>query len=239
MVTTHCWSSVWHFSDTMDEVEAATASIAQPKSEEDTDSILNSVTLEHSAEQILNGIKRSVEVQYLVPMMMTNDSEASQQNQQTTQQAELQCPFKESGEDFLNRFDVSFRKLREIWFGINVIRRFPEPGIQGGRCRGMRTRERGISCDGSESKQPRIKRGRSRDHRIGESFRRRAQLPILRINVAVAAAIRLTYGRQQTTFYCDRWTSDTECAVARWSAGSRCRWKGRLRPEKLAGKICR
>ncbi|XP_011870399.1 PREDICTED: uncharacterized protein LOC105563419 isoform X2 [Vollenhovia emeryi] len=88
-------------SDIMDEVEAATASIAQPSSEEDTDVILNSVTLEHSAEQILNGIKREVEVQYLVPMMMTNnDAEASQQNQQTAQQVELQCPFKES--DFLN-----------------------------------------------------------------------------------------------------------------------------------------
>ncbi|XP_024888684.1 forkhead box protein P1-like isoform X1 [Temnothorax curvispinosus] len=86
-------------SEIMDEVEAATASITQPNSEEDTDGMLNSVTLEHSAEQILNGIRREVEVQYLVPMMVTNDSEASQQNQQATQ-AELQCTFKES--DFLN-----------------------------------------------------------------------------------------------------------------------------------------
>lgn len=87
----------------MDEVEAATASITQPNSEEDTDGILNSVTLEHSAEQILNGIKREVEVQYLVPMMMSNnDPETGQQNQQTTQQAEeLQCPYKESGEDII------------------------------------------------------------------------------------------------------------------------------------------
>lgn len=86
----------------MDEVEAATASIAQPNSEEDTDSILNSVTLEHSAEQILNGIKREVEVQYLVPMMVANnDPKTDQQNQQATQQAELQCPFKESGEDII------------------------------------------------------------------------------------------------------------------------------------------
>lgn len=86
----------------MDEVEAATASITQPNSEEDADDILNSVTLEHSAEQILNGIKREVEVQYLVPMMVTdNDLEAGQQNEQTTQQAELQCPFKESGEDIV------------------------------------------------------------------------------------------------------------------------------------------
>ncbi|XP_072746238.1 uncharacterized protein [Anoplolepis gracilipes] len=88
-------------SDIMDEVEAATASIAQPNPDEDADNILNPVTLEHSAEQILNGIKREVEVQYLVPMMVTNnDHEANQQNQQTVQQTEFQCPFKES--DFLN-----------------------------------------------------------------------------------------------------------------------------------------
>ncbi|XP_029674415.1 uncharacterized protein LOC115242333 [Formica exsecta] len=88
-------------SDIMDEVEAATASITQPNPDEDTDNILNPVTLEHSAEQILNGIKREVEVQYLVPMMVTNnDHEANQQNQQTVQQTEFQCSFKES--DFLN-----------------------------------------------------------------------------------------------------------------------------------------
>lgn len=83
----------------MDEVEAATASITQQNSEEETDSILNSVTLEHTAEQILNGIKREVEVQYLVPMMVANnDHDASQQNQQTPP-TELQCSFKESGKD--------------------------------------------------------------------------------------------------------------------------------------------
>lgn len=81
-------------------MEAATASIAQPNPEEDTDNILNPVTLEHSAEQILNGIKREVEVQYLVPMMVANN-EATQQNQQTVQQTEFQCPFKESGERIL------------------------------------------------------------------------------------------------------------------------------------------
>ncbi|EGI57199.1 Forkhead transcription factor HCM1 [Acromyrmex echinatior] len=87
-------------SQIMDEVEAATASITQSNSEEDADDILNSVTLEHSAEQILNGIKRQVEVQYLVPMV--NDSEAGHQNEQTTEQQtdSLQCSFKES--DFLN-----------------------------------------------------------------------------------------------------------------------------------------
>ncbi|EFN77393.1 defective pharyngeal development protein 4 [Harpegnathos saltator] len=83
----------------MDEVEAATASITQQNSEEETD-VLNSVTLEHSAEQILNGIKREVEVQYLVPMMVSSgDHDANQQSQQPTQ-TELQCSFKES--DFLN-----------------------------------------------------------------------------------------------------------------------------------------
>lgn len=81
----------------MNEVEAATASITQQNSEDETDVILNSVTLEHSAEQILNGIKREVEVQYLVPMMVTNnDQDANQQSQQTTQ-TELTCSFKESG----------------------------------------------------------------------------------------------------------------------------------------------
>jgi len=91
----------------MDEVEAATASITQPNSEEDADDILNSVTLEHSAEQILNGIKRQVEVQYLVPMV--NDSEAGQQNEQIEQQTDtLQCSFKESGEDII--INVSFGK---------------------------------------------------------------------------------------------------------------------------------
>ncbi|XP_029165527.1 forkhead box protein biniou-like [Nylanderia fulva] len=88
-------------SEIMDEVEAAAASIAQPNPEEDTENMLNPVTLEHSAEQILNGIKREVEVQYLVPMMVANnDHETNQQNQQTVQQTEFQCPFKES--DFLN-----------------------------------------------------------------------------------------------------------------------------------------
>ncbi|XP_050451801.1 uncharacterized protein LOC126851666 [Cataglyphis hispanica] len=87
-------------SDIIDEVEAATASITQSNPDEDTDNILNPVTLEHSAEQILNGIKREVEVQYLVPMMMANNDEANQQNQLTVQQTEFQCPFKES--DFLN-----------------------------------------------------------------------------------------------------------------------------------------
>lgn len=115
----------------MDEVEAATASITQPNSEEDADDILNSVTLEHSAEQILNGIKRQVEVQYLVPMV--NDSEAGQQNEQTTEQQtdSLQCSFKESGEDIV--INVSFRKRstrhwrNKIWWIVKFIADFLNP----------------------------------------------------------------------------------------------------------------
>ncbi|XP_076630462.1 uncharacterized protein LOC143346339 [Colletes latitarsis] len=82
----------------IDEVEAATASITQPSSEEETENIVNSVTLEHCAEQILSGIKKEVEVQYLVPMMMSNNEHNSSQTSQQTQ--ELHYPVKES--DFLN-----------------------------------------------------------------------------------------------------------------------------------------
>ncbi|XP_033216759.1 uncharacterized protein LOC117172707 [Belonocnema kinseyi] len=81
---------------TMDEVEAATASIAQPPDEE-TENIINSVTLEHCAEQILSGIKREVEVQYLVPMAVPRQEQnSSQQNNRVEQH----CPVKET--DFLN-----------------------------------------------------------------------------------------------------------------------------------------
>ncbi|XP_043468610.1 uncharacterized protein LOC122502559 isoform X1 [Leptopilina heterotoma] len=64
---------------TVDEVEAATASISQPR-EEEAEEIVNSVTLEHCAEQILSGVKREVEVQYLVPMSMTQNEQNSTQN---------------------------------------------------------------------------------------------------------------------------------------------------------------
>lgn len=94
----------------MDEVEAATASIAQPNPDEDTDNILNPVTLEHSAEQILNGIKREVEVQYVVPMMIANNDKA---NQQTVQQTEFQCPFKENGEEIHHYYYLK-KLLKEI-----------------------------------------------------------------------------------------------------------------------------
>ncbi|XP_076235820.1 uncharacterized protein LOC143180165 [Calliopsis andreniformis] len=82
----------------IDEVEAATASITQQSSEEETENIVNTVTLEHCAEQILSGIKKEVEVQYLVPMMMSNNGHDSTQISQQTQ--ELHFPVKES--DFLN-----------------------------------------------------------------------------------------------------------------------------------------
>ena len=81
---------------TMDEVEAATASIAQP-SDEETENIINSVTLEHCAEQILSGIKREVEVQYLVPMAVPrNEQNSTQQNNRVEQH----CPVKETGTFF-------------------------------------------------------------------------------------------------------------------------------------------
>ncbi|XP_076397179.1 uncharacterized protein LOC100876841 isoform X2 [Megachile rotundata] len=82
----------------IDEVEAATASIIQQPSEEETGNIVNSVTLEHCAEEILSGIKKEVEVQYLVPMMVSNNQHNSTQSDQQTQ--ELHYPIKES--DFLN-----------------------------------------------------------------------------------------------------------------------------------------
>ena len=83
----------------IDEVEAATASIIQQPSEEETENIVNSVTLEHCAEEILSGIKKEVEVQYLVPMMVSNNehNNSTQSDQQTQ---ELHYPVKES--DFLN-----------------------------------------------------------------------------------------------------------------------------------------
>lgn len=66
----------------IDEVEAATASIIQQPSAEDaeTENMVNSaVTLEHCAEEILSGIKKEVEVQYLVPMMVSNNEHDSSQ----------------------------------------------------------------------------------------------------------------------------------------------------------------
>ncbi|KAI4477566.1 hypothetical protein M0804_012683 [Polistes exclamans] len=83
----------------LDEIEAATASITRQSSEEDTDDIVNSTTLEHCAEQILSGIKKEVEVQYLVPMMVSNGTSQGTQQQNTTK-TNFDCVVKES--DFLN-----------------------------------------------------------------------------------------------------------------------------------------
>ncbi|XP_011297156.1 uncharacterized protein [Fopius arisanus] len=77
----------------IDEVAAATASICQSPEE----SVVGSVTLEHCAEQILSGIKREVEVQYLMPMALQNNA---QDTNQEIQQAEHNCEDKET--DFLN-----------------------------------------------------------------------------------------------------------------------------------------
>ncbi|XP_044007086.1 pre-rRNA-processing protein FHL1-like isoform X2 [Aphidius gifuensis] len=68
----------------IDEVAAATASISQ-STDEDILSSSSSSTLEHCAEQILNGIKREVEVQYLVPMTQQNNSNNDHQSQSTDQ----------------------------------------------------------------------------------------------------------------------------------------------------------
>ncbi|KAG7188400.1 hypothetical protein KM043_008049 [Ampulex compressa] len=79
----------------LNEVEAATASIIQ-HCDEENEGLVASTTLEHCAEQILNGVKREVEVQYIVPMMMTSED----QERSTVVQQQLQCGIKES--DFLN-----------------------------------------------------------------------------------------------------------------------------------------
>lgn len=105
----------------MDEVEAATASITQQNSEEETDDILNSVTLEHSAEQILNGIKREVEVQYLVPMMVTNNDHDTNQQSQQVAQTELQCPFKESGKERLFFHILDLKIFLSVEVFLNVL----------------------------------------------------------------------------------------------------------------------
>ena len=66
---------------TLDEVAAATASIAQPPDEE-TENLVDSVTLEHCAEQILSGVKKDVEVQYLLPMSVPRNEQNSTNNHQ-------------------------------------------------------------------------------------------------------------------------------------------------------------
>ena len=82
----------------MDEVAAATASIVQIEKDND---IVDSVTMEHSAEQILSGIKKEVEVQYLVPMMLSHNGTLvpSQHCQQSATQDPL-ASSKETGNFF-------------------------------------------------------------------------------------------------------------------------------------------
>lgn len=77
----------------IDEVAAATASITQSPEENG----IGSVTLEHCAEQILSGIKREVEVQYLMPMAVQNNA---QETNQQIQQAEQACDDKDTGTFF-------------------------------------------------------------------------------------------------------------------------------------------
>lgn len=81
----------------MDEVALATASIAQAQEEcqMNEEVIRNvSVTLEHCAEQILNGIKRDVEVQYLVPMSLVENEDP--QVQQHVTSTDQNCSLKET-----------------------------------------------------------------------------------------------------------------------------------------------
>lgn len=85
----------------IDEVEAATASITQQSTEDEAESLVNSVTLEHCAEEILSGIKKEVEVQYLVPMMVSSNEHESTQSSQQTQ--ELHYPVKESGKPIVRK----------------------------------------------------------------------------------------------------------------------------------------
>lgn len=89
----------------IDEVAAATASIAQPIEE---DSLVDTISLEHCAEQILSGIKKEVEVQYLVPMMAPSNGDISN-NQTCTQnrQTDPLCPTEDTGLS-LNHVFITF-----------------------------------------------------------------------------------------------------------------------------------
>ncbi|XP_014209142.1 uncharacterized protein LOC106639858 [Copidosoma floridanum] len=96
----------------IDEVAAATASISQPVEEdpeEEENDLVDAITLEHCAEQILSGIKKEVEVQYLVPMMVSSNGDLLHNQQSSgqagpthhlTQLVDSLCPIKET--DFLN-----------------------------------------------------------------------------------------------------------------------------------------
>lgn len=87
----------------MDEVEIATANITREllKQEEDNN-IANSTTLEHCAEQILSGIKKEVEVQYIMPMVVTeNCNENRRQSNQQIVHIETSHSVKETGKFLL------------------------------------------------------------------------------------------------------------------------------------------
>lgn len=114
----------FRYSESMAEVELATASITQPNFE-DNDGIpsesnitddITSVTLEDSAEQILNGVKREVEVQYLVPMADADHEMNQPSQQQIAQQTELQCLFKESGKNIIKK-----KRNKKILKGRNLL----------------------------------------------------------------------------------------------------------------------
>ncbi|XP_034945260.1 putative uncharacterized protein DDB_G0282499 [Chelonus insularis] len=81
----------------IDEVAAATASISQMN---DDNELTSSVTLEHSAEQILNGVKKEVEVQYLMPIMTVQQQNDREANEHNVQQKITITTNKET--DFLN-----------------------------------------------------------------------------------------------------------------------------------------
>ncbi|XP_044593641.1 bromodomain-containing protein DDB_G0270170-like [Cotesia glomerata] len=75
---------------TIDEVAAATASITQPE-------VLSPISLEHCAEQILNGIKKEVQVQYLMPIMTVQREDPETGHRHLELSAN-----KQTGTDFLN-----------------------------------------------------------------------------------------------------------------------------------------
>ncbi|XP_074108377.1 uncharacterized protein LOC141533402 [Cotesia typhae] len=75
---------------TIDEVAAATASITQPE-------VMSPISLEHCAEQILNGIKKEVQVQYLMPIMTVQREDPETGHRHLELSAN-----KQTGTDFLN-----------------------------------------------------------------------------------------------------------------------------------------
>lgn len=85
------WLLIIRQTAVIDEVAAATASISETTEENP----LNSVTLEHCAEQILSGIKREVEVQYLLPMAVQDGCDL--ESNPPVNQNEQTCDDKDTG----------------------------------------------------------------------------------------------------------------------------------------------